>query len=79
MKELTKPLFSIPVHQFLFYPGQLEPKSFCDTLQLEDAEYQLINHSDRGICLYRCGNERYLLQVLFPKFKTAMFGKAGGR
>ena len=79
VKELTKPLFSIPVHQFLFYPGQLEPKSFCDTLQLEDAEYQLINHPDRGICLYRCGNERYLLQVHFPQFKEAMFGKAGGR
>ena len=79
VKELTKPLFSIPSHQFLFYPGQLEPKSFCDTLQLEDAEYQLINHSYRGICLYRCGNERYLLQVLFPEFKTAMFGSAGGR
>ena len=79
VKELTKPLFSIPAHQFLFYPGQLEPKSFCDTLQLEDAEFQLIRHPDRGICLYRCGNERYLLQVLFPEFKEAMFGKAGGR
>ena len=79
VKELTKPLFSIPVHQFLFYPGQLESKSFCDTLQLEDAEYQLINHPDRGICLYRCGNERYLLQVLFPEFKIKMFGSAGGR
>ena len=79
VKELTKPLFSIPVHQFLFSPGQLEPKSFCDTLQLEDAEFQLIRHSERGICLYRCGNERYLLQVHFPEFKEAMFGKAGGR
>lgn len=79
VKELTKPLFSIPVHQFLFNPGQLEPKSFCDTLQLEDAEFQLIRHSERGICLYRCGNERYLLQVHFPEFKEAMFGKAGGR
>ena len=79
VKELTKPLFSLPVHQFLFSPGQLEPKSFCDTLQLEDAEFQLIRHSERGICLYRCGNERYLLQVHFPEFKEAMFGKAGGR
>ena len=79
MRELTKPLFSIPTHQFLFNPGQLEPKTFCDTLQLEDAEYQLINHPDRGICLYRCGNERYLLQVLFPEFKIKMFGSAGGR
>lgn len=79
VKELTKPLFSIPVHQFLFNPGQLEPKSFCDTLQLEDAEFQLIRYPERGTCLYRCGNERYLLQVHFPEFKEAMFGKAGGR
>jgi type IV secretory pathway VirB4 component len=79
VRELTKPLFSIPTHQFLFNPGQLEPKSFCDTLQLEDAEFQLIRYPERGTCLYRCGNERYLLQVHFPQFKEAMFGKAGGR
>ena len=79
VKELTKPLFSIPTHQFLFNPGQLEPKAFCDTLQLEQAEFQLIRYPERGTCLYRCGNERYLLQVHFPQFKEAMFGKAGGR
>ena len=79
VRELTKPLFSIPTHQFLFNPGQLEPKSFCDTLQLEDAEFQLIRYPERGTCLYRCGNERYLLQVHFPEFKEAMFGSAGGR
>ena len=79
VRELTKPLFSIPTHQFLFNPGQLEPKAFCDTLQLESAEFELIRYPERGTCLYRCGNERYLLQVHFPEFKEAMFGKAGGR
>lgn len=79
VRELTKPLFSIPTHQFLFNPGQLEPKIFCDTLQLEQAEFELIRYPERGTCLYRCGNERYLLQVHFPEFKEAMFGKAGGR
>ena len=79
VRELTKPLFSIPTHQFLFNPGQLEPKAFCDTLQLEPAEFELIRYPERGTCLYRCGNERYLLQVHFPEFKEAMFGKAGGR
>jgi len=79
VRELTKPLFSIPTHQFLFNPGQLEPKTFCDTLQLEQAEFELIRYPERGTCLYRCGNERYLLQVHFPEFKEAMFGKAGGR
>ena len=70
---------SIPTHQFLFNPGQLEPKTFCDTLQLEQAEFELIRYPERGTCLYRCGNERYLLQVHFPEFKEAMFGSAGGR
>ena len=79
VRELTKPLFSIPTHQFLFNPGQLEPKAFCDTLQLEQAEFELIRYPERGTCLYRCGNERYLLQVHFPEFKEAMFGSAGGR
>ena len=79
VRSLTKPLFSIPTHQFLFNPGQLEPKAFCDTLQLEPAEFELIRYPERGTCLYRCGNERYLLQVHFPEFKEKMFGKAGGR
>ncbi len=79
IKELTKPLFSIPTHQFLFNAGQIEARSFMETLQLEEAEFELIRYPERGTCLYRCGNERYLLQVIFPAFKAAMFGKAGGR
>lgn len=79
VRELTKPLFSIPTHQFLFNAGQIEPRTYMDTLQLEEAEFELIRYPERGTCLYRCGNERYLLQVIFPEFKTAMFGKAGGR
>ena len=35
VKELTKPLFSIPTHQFLFNAGNINPKDFMDTLQLE--------------------------------------------
>lgn len=79
IRELTKPMFAIPTHQFLFYPGQISPREFLDTLQIEDAEYDLIRYPERGVCLYRCGNERYLLQVLAPDYKTALFGTAGGR
>lgn len=35
IKEFTKPLFSIPTHQFLFNAGNIEPKAYMDTLQLE--------------------------------------------
>ncbi len=79
IKEYTKPLFSIPTHQFLFNPGSVEPRAFMDILQLEASEYELIKYPERGTCLYKCGNERYLLQVIAPDFKQKMFGKAGGR
>ena len=79
VKEYTKPLFSIPTHQFLFNAGNIEPKVYIDTMQLEQAEFDLIKYPERGTCLYRCGNERYLLQVIAPEFKQKMFGKAGGR
>lgn len=79
IKEYTKPLFAIPTHQFLFNPGQVNQKEYMDTLQMESTEYDLIRHPERGKCLYRCGNERYLLQVDAPEYKEKLFGKAGGR
>ena len=79
IREFTKPLFSIPTHQFLFNPGQINPKEYMDALQVEPSEYDLIKYPERGTCLYRCGNERYLLQVIAPEYKSALFGKAGGR
>ena len=79
IKEFTKPLFSIPTHQFLFNAGQINPKEYMDALQVEPSEFELIKYLERGTCLYRCGNERYLLQVIAPDYKSAMFGKAGGR
>ena len=79
IKEFTKPLFSIPAHHFLFNPGNISPTDFMDTLQVEQSEYGLIKYPERGTCLYRCGNERYLLQVHAPDYKVKLFGKAGGR
>ena len=80
IKEFTKPLFSIPTHQFYFNPGNIEVQAFIETLQLEmSSEYELIKYPERGTCLYRCGNERYLLQVIASDYKAKLFGKAGGR
>lgn len=79
IREFTKPLFSIPTHQFLFNAGQINPKEYMDALQVEPSEFELIKYPERGTCLYRCGNERYLLQVIAPDYKVAIFGKAGGR
>ena len=79
IREFTKPLFSIPTHHFLFNPGNINPKEFMDALQIEESEYELIKYPERGVCLFKCGNERYLLQVIAPEYKAALFGKAGGR
>ena len=45
---------------------------------VEPAEFELIKYPERGTCLYRCGSERFLLQVIAPEHKAALFGKAGG-
>ena len=79
IREFTKPLFSIPTHQFLFNAGQINPQEYMDALQVEASEFDLIKYPERGTCLYRCGNERYLLQVIAPEYKSVLFGKAGGR
>ena len=77
--ELTKPLFSIPTHAFLFNAGNIDKRFYMDTLQLEESEYNLIRFPQRGVCLYKCGNERYNLAVHAPAYKEKLFGKAGGR
>ena len=79
IRELTKPLFAIPPHQFIFNCGSIDKRFYMDLLQLEKAEYNLIRFPQRGVCLFKCGNERYLLEVHAPAYKEALFGTAGGR
>ena len=71
--------FSIPPHQFLFNAGSIDKRSYMEMLQLDEAEYNLIKFPQRGVCLYKCGNERYLLEVHAPAYKEKLFGTAGGR
>ena len=78
IRELTKPLFAIPPHQFIFNCGSIDKRFYMDLLQLEEAEYNLIRFPQRGVCLFKCGNERYLLEVHAPAYKEALFGTAGG-
>ena len=79
IRELTRPLFAIPTHQFLFNAGSVDKKFYMDNLQLEESEYDLIRYPQRGVCLYKCGNERYQLEVRAPAHKKKLFGTAGGR
>ena len=79
IRELTRPLFAIPTHQFLFNAGSVNKKFYMDNLQLEESEYNIIRFPQQGVCLYKCGNERYQLQVRAPEYKKKLFGTAGGR
>lgn len=79
IKEMTKPLFSIPTHTFLFNAGNIDKQFYIDSLQLEESEYNLIRFPQRGVCLFKCGIERYNLVVHAPAHKEKLFGKAGGR
>lgn len=38
VREMTKPLFAIPPHQFLFNPGSIGRRFYMDMLQLDEAE-----------------------------------------
>ena len=79
IREYTKPLFAIPTHTFLFHAGTVDAQFYKETMQLEASEYRLIQYPQRGVCLYKCGNERYNLEVHAPEYKEALFGTAGGR
>lgn len=79
IKEYTKPLFSTPTHRFLFYPGSIGEREYCDALHLEQAEYDLISTPQRGVCLYCSGRERYQLEIETQPYRAAMFGSGGGR
>lgn len=79
VKEYTKPLFAIPSHSFLFYPGDIESKEYMDTFHVSESEMRLIQLPERGTCLYRSGTDRYLLQISSPEHKIAVIGSGGGR
>lgn len=79
VREMTKPLFAIPPHQFLFNPGSIGKRFYMDMLQLDEAEFEFIRRARRGECLFKCGAERYHLKVIAPDHKAVLFGMAGGK
>ena len=76
--ELTRPLFAIPTHQFLFHGGKVDKKFYMDNLQLESAEYDLISSPNNGVCLFKSGADRNLLDVHAPPHKHALITGGGG-
>ena len=79
VKEMTKPLFAIPAHQFLFYPGSISKKEYTEMLRLDECLFDLISYPKKGVCVFRHGSEVYHLVVKAQKYKEELFGSAGGR
>ena len=79
VKEMTKPLFAIPAHQFLFYPGSISKKEYMEMLRLDECLFDLISYPQKGVCVFRHGSEVYHLVVKAQKYKGELFGAAGGR
>lgn len=77
--DYTRPLFSIPSHQFLFNPGTVDEDKFKATTSLTDTEFSIIDTPKQGFCLYRCGNERYHIHIIAPEHKSCLFGDGGGK
>ena len=77
--EYTRPLFSIPTHMFLFFPGKVQIETFKSVTGLSNKEFELISKSHQGFAFYMCGNERYHIQIIAPAHKSVLFGNAGGR
>ena len=78
VRELTRPLFAIPTHQFLFHGGKVDKKFYMDNLQLESAEYDLISSPNNGVCLFKSGADRNLLDVHAPPHKHALITGGDG-
>ena len=70
VRELTRPLFAIPTHQFLFNAGSVDKKFYMDNLQLEPAEFELIRYPQRGVCLYDAAQEQ--IQNAYEKALSVM-------
>ena len=79
VKEMTKPLFAIPAHQFLFYPGSISKKEYMEMLRLDECLFDLISYPQKGVCVFRHGSEVYHLVVKAQTYTEELFGSAGGR
>ena len=75
----TKPLFSIPTHRFLFFPGNVDEEEFMRVASIATNEYELINSPNQGFCLLCSGDERFHCHIIAPEHKAKLFGTAGGK
>ena len=73
IKEYTKPLLAIPQRKFLFSPGQVDGDRYKEMFGITDIEYSHIKEAKRGRCIYKCGNETFVMNVHAPSYKSELF------
>ena len=75
IRELTKPLFSIPTHAFLFNAGNIDKQFYIDSLQLEESEFNLIRYPQRGDTSTNAASKGIPCGSLFSKGKAVWKGR----
>ena len=78
LTHVTSPLFQIPAHKFIFYPGDIDKAVTRKLLNLNDGEMALISESHKQWCLMKSGNDKYHLKVGTMDYEAELFGKGGG-
>lgn len=73
IKEYTKPLLSIPQRKFLFSPGDIDKDKYIQALWISELEFSKIKESKMGRCLYKCGNDTFIMNVHAPSYKSEIF------
>ena len=68
IREMARPLFSIPSHRFLFHTGARDGDGCRDLLGLCEAQWAAISSPCRGHCLYLRGKDSLEMDVRpFPE------------
>ena len=75
VEHITSPLFAIPAHKFIFYPGTVDRAAFGKLLQLSPAELAIVRDSNQRHCLLISGNEKYHAVIGTLPFEAALFNK----
>ena len=75
IRHMTKPLFELALHKFLFYPGDVDREAMRQLLSLTDSEMEVITASRQRHCLYICANEKYSLEVGTLEGEKQWFGE----
>lgn len=75
----TAAVFDIPTYKFLFYPGNIDLQTMQAKLNLNDAEVESIRYSNKGHCLFKCGNDNYDMVIGTLPYEKELFGVGGGR